>query len=125
MEQGVHTHLFSHKPQMPDLEEPTKHGFHKASELLLRFPEADLGYTDGSHVHWDHSGCAAALDHFGEGGTPVRSVRVRESSSYPADLWALYLVLTYARPSTTLIILSDYSSALQKKAAIEQDRCPF
>ena len=78
-----------------------------------------------SHVHWDHSGCSAVMDKFRGGGTIIRSMRVREPSSYPAELWALYLVLVYSRPSTTVIGLSDCSSALQKISAIVQGNCPF
>ena len=55
----------------------------------------------------------------------AHSVRVRESSPYPAELWALYLALTYARPNTTLIVLSDCTSALQKVAAIESNSCVY
>ena len=125
VDNGIHTHHYSHKPQRPIQADLIKHGCHVAAELISRFPDADIGYTDGSHVHKDHSGCAAVLDYHGEGGTITHAMRVRESSSYPAELWALYLVLVYARPSSALIILSDCSSALQKIYAIERGDCAF
>ena len=38
-------------------------------------------------------------------GTMAHSMRVRESSAYPAELWALYLVFPQAKKYTTLILL--------------------
>ena len=125
VERGIHTHHYSHKPIKPLPADLSKHRCHQAAEPILRFPDADLGYTDGSHVHWVHSGCAAVLDNFAETGTIIHSMRVRESSSYPAELCAVYLVLVHARPSSTLIVLSNCSSALQKIAAIEQVTCAY
>ena len=58
-------------------------------------------------------GGAAVLVNSGEEGTMVHSMRVRESSSYPAELWALCLVLIITKKDTTLIVLSDCRSALQ------------
>ena len=81
-------------PNPPDF---LKHGRHKAASLLRAHPNADLGYTDGSNVHEKHSGGAAVLVNSGEEGTMVHYMRVRESSPYPAELWALYLVLTYVK----------------------------
>ena len=52
-------------------------------------------------------------------------MRVKESSSYPAELWALYLILVHARPHSTLIVLSDCSSALQKITAIGKYSCAY
>jgi hypothetical protein len=113
---GIHTHHYSHKPQRPIQADLIKHGCHVAADLVSRFPEADISYKDGSHVHWDHSGCAAVIDYHGEGGTITHAMRVRES---------LYIVLVYARPSLILIVLSDCSSALQKMYAIERGSCAF
>ena len=115
----MHSHHLSTQlvvPQAPDL---VQHGCHRAVTLLRAHPNAELGYTDGSHVHKTHSGGAAVSVHFGEEGAMVHSMRVRGSSAYPAELRALYLVLTYAKRYTTLIVLSDCSSALQKVAAVE------
>ena len=42
-----------------------------------------------------HSGGAAVLANCGEEGAMAHSMRVRDLSPYPAELWALYLVLTY------------------------------
>ena len=42
-----------------------------------------------------HSGGAAVLANCGEEGAMAHSMRVRDLSAYPAELWALYLVLTY------------------------------
>ena len=92
---------------------------------MLEHPSADLGCTDGSNVHEHHSGGAAALFQSGEEGTMAHSMRVRETSPYPAELWALYLVLTFTKLDTPLIVLSDFTSALQKVAAIESGTCEF
>ena len=59
-----------------------------------------MGYTDGSHVHDKHSRGAAVLVNYGEEGTIVHSMRVRESSTDPVELWDLYLVLTYGKKDT-------------------------
>ena len=122
---GIHSHHLSAQPVAPNSPDLLKHGCHKAASLLRAHPNADLGYTDGSHMHKKHSGGVAVLVNSGEEGAMVHSMRVRESSSYPAELWAPYLALTFAKKDTTLIVLSDCSSALQKGAAIESGTCEY
>ena len=121
----MHTRLISTKPDNPRTPDLIEHGCHTAAELLGKYPTAHLGYTDGSHVYVRHSGCAAVLVNYGEDGTIVHSMRVWESSAHPADLWALYLVLTYATSAAPLIVLSDCSSALQKLLAIDNNICEY
>ena len=121
----MHSHHLTTQPVAPAQQDLVRHGCHRAAALLRDHPHADLGYTDGSNVHESHSGGAAVLVQHGELGTIAHSMRVRESSPYPAELWALYLVLTYARCHTTLIVLSDCTSALQKVAAIEGGVCAY
>mmetsp|Transcript_138311 Transcript_138311/g.240449 ORF Transcript_138311/g.240449 Transcript_138311/m.240449 type:complete len:418 (-) Transcript_138311:431-1684(-) len=122
---GVHSHHLSTQPVPPTQADLSKHGCHEAAMLLQQHPDADIGYTDGSNVHAKHSGAAAILVNSGGHGTFVHSMRVRETSPYPAELWALYLILIYAKRNTTLIALSDCSSALKKMTAIAEGGCEF
>ena len=105
MNRGIHSHHLSAQPVVPTSPDLVKHRCHRAATLLHARPNANLGYTNGSQVHEKHNGGAVVLVNHAEEGTMAHSMRVRESSAYPAELWALYLVFTQAKKYTTLILL--------------------
>ena len=116
---------YSVSPQEPRYADLTLHGCPEAADLLLKHPRAWRAYTDGSGLHENHNGSAVVLVDPLDPGARVFSHRIREDSSYPAELYALLLALKRAPRQHALIILSDCSAALQKFHSVVQGTCVF
>ena len=124
-EAGVQAFSYSVSPQEPRHADLTLHGCPEAADLLLKHPRAWRAYTDGSGLHENHNGSAVVLVDPSDPGSRVFSHRIREDSSYPAELYALLLALKRAPRQSALIILSDCSAALQKFHSIVKGTCVF
>ena len=124
-EAGVQALSYSVSPQEPRHADLTLHGCREAADLLLKYLEAWRAYTDGSGLHVNHNGSAVVLVDPSDSGARVFSHRIREDSSYPAELYAILLALRRAPKHRPLIILSDCSAALQKFHAIVKGTCIY
>jgi len=124
-EGGIQAFSYSISPQEPRCGDLATHGCQLAAELLSAHPNAWRAYTDGSGLHINNNGAAVVLVDPADSGTRVFSHRIREDSSYPAELYALLLALKKAPRHQELIILSDCSAALQKLDSVVKGTCIY
>ena len=124
-EAGFQAFAYLVSPQEPQYGDLILHRCQIAADLLRDHPTAWRAYTDGSGLHINNNGAAVVLVDPADPGARVFSHRIREDSSYPAELYAILLALKKAPKHKKLIILSDCSAALQKLDSIVKGTCSF
>ena len=124
-EAGVQGFSYLVSPDEPMYGDLVVHGCQTAADLLRDHPNAWRAYTDGSGLHISHNGAAVVLVDPSDPGARVFSHRIREDSSYPAELYALLLALKKAPRDKELVLLSDCSAALQKLHSIVHNTCIY
>ena len=112
-------------PQEPGHANLAPHKCQEAADLLRNHPEAWRVYTDGYGLHVNNNGAAVVLVDPLDPGARVFSHRIREGSSYPAELCALLLALRSAPKEGDIIILSNCSAALQKLHSLVKGNCVY
>jgi len=125
VESGTQAFSYSISPQEPVYGDPVTHGCQVAADALRSHPTAWRAYTDGSDLHIHSNGAAVVIVDPTDSGARVFSHRIREDSSYPAELYALLLALKRTPKHQELVILSDCSAALQKFDSIVKGTCEY